>query len=124
MKIEDRNLLLKDLCARLPYQVEVQVDKEQDPYILLGLNVNTKICVVGQRFDDVYATRLVEIERIKPHLRPMYNISKEEYKEYHALIHNMEGTNALISYEGLTEFFNRNHFNYRLPENLIVTVRK
>ena len=85
MKTEERNLLLKDLCARLPYQLQVKVDDDEEPYTLLAINANNKICVIGLQFDDVYATSRVEIERIKPFLRPKLSMTAREWTIYHAL---------------------------------------
>lgn len=84
MKAEERNLLLKDLCARLLYQLKVKVDNDKEPYTLLAINANNKICVIGQQFDDVYATSRVEIERIKPFLRPKASMTDRELTIYHA----------------------------------------
>ena len=84
MKAEERNLLLKDLCARLPYQLKVKVDDDKEPYTLLAIHGNKKICVIGLQFDEVYATSRVGIERIKPFLRGKASMTAEEWTIYHA----------------------------------------
>ena len=85
MTKEDKDLLAKDLCARLPYHVKVKVDDDKEPYTLLAINANNNICVVGLQFDDVYATSRVEIERIKPFLRRKSSMTNSELTIYHAL---------------------------------------
>lgn len=115
MKAEERNLLLKDLCARLPYQPKVKVDDDEEPYTLLAINANKKICVIGEQFDDVYATSRAEIERIKPFLRPMSSMTEDERKEYELLANRCIVTSiGFIHLEAaaLIDFLNENHFDY------------
>lgn len=82
MKQEEKELLLKDLCSRLPYGVKVKT-----PYNdanLAGV-VNRK----GVRKDIDYVDVVTDkqtypIRYIKPYLRPMSSMTKEENKEmYH-----------------------------------------
>ena len=111
MTQEDKELLLKDLSARLPYGIkflreswnyewdqelsviEVLEDIDKDGYIN-----NTKVYDVGD---------------IKPYLFPMSSMTEEQSKVYHELINGMFGTSALINFEVLTDFFNANHLDYR-----------
>ena len=107
----DKELLLKDLCARLPYGIkflreswnyewdqelsviEVLEDIDKDGYIN-----NTKVYNVGD---------------IKPYLFPMSSMTEEQSKVYHELINGMFGTSALINFEILEDLFHKNHFDYR-----------
>lgn len=111
MTREDKKLLLRDLCARLPYGIkflreswnyewdqelsviEVLEDIDKDGYIN-----NTKVYDVGD---------------IKPYLFPLSSMTEEQSKVYHELINGMFGTSALINFEVLTDFFNANHLDYR-----------
>ena len=63
MTQEDRELLLKDICTRLPYGIFV---KEGD---------------VDDRVIYTYDYH-PHIETCKPYLRPMSSMSEEEYKEF------------------------------------------
>jgi hypothetical protein len=63
MTQEDKKLLFKDLCARLPYGVKVKCASE-----ILTLNVN---------WLKVFQYHLDEI---KPYLRPMPSMTEEEKK--------------------------------------------
>lgn len=65
MKTEEKELLLKDLCARLPYEV-----------ILLSPNEK----ITYQTDGNTAAEVLVE-EGWKPYLRPMSSMTEEERKE-------------------------------------------
>ena len=82
MAQEERELLHKDLCARLPYGVMVKAQYKDgegwkiDDRKLLGLYTNGQVYL-----DCVYAN----IENIKPYLRPMSSMTEEEKEEFHKL---------------------------------------
>lgn len=74
MTTEEKNLLLKDLCARLPYLVKglyqwkdnVPFDRELD----------------GMLYDELYLSLYrTEDSSFKPYLRPMSSMTEEEYNE-------------------------------------------
>ena len=69
MKTEDKELLLRDLCARLPYGVKVKFNNIH----ILRLGTHTR---VGEYVTDV-------IEPCKPYLFPMSSMTKEQKREYH-----------------------------------------
>ena len=108
MTKEDQELLLKDLCARLPYGVKVQVygdDQFYGPAILAKIDVKRKVVVFN--FD-------VPVEDVKPYLRPMSSMTEEELKMFKQL--QVEADEA-GTFEGdmlLYDWLNKNHFDYRL----------
>ena len=75
MKQEEKQLLLKDLCARLPYGAKVfyeyvdNLDKKTYGY---SLTLNTW-CI-----DELKAEKAI----VKPYLRPLSSMTKEEQKEF------------------------------------------
>lgn len=94
-----RELLLKDLCARLPYGVIIQI---KDWTVL---DAELKIGHINRlQINDV---------ELKPYLFPLSSMTEEQSKEYHELIGGMFGTSALINFEILEDFFHKNHFDYR-----------
>ena len=109
MTQEDKELLLRDLCARLPYGVKVKVKYYDDNWRLLTIYTN----------DTTYAIRDIGypietcFEDCKPYLFPLSSMTAEQSKEYHELIGGMFGTSALINFEILEDFFHKNHFDYR-----------
>lgn len=82
MTQEEKQLLLKDLAARVPYGVIVEqtmfpstlADKEQK---LKSVQANN--CV--QLYWYKYINEFVPIHCIKPYLRPMSSMTEEEKKE-------------------------------------------
>ena len=98
---EDKELLLKDLCARLPYGVKVNLHNEiytllgyYDDYVMLTANVPT-----GQQ---------TNIVNIKPYLRPMSSMTEDEkkvYDEYYFSAFKIAGWDM--------DFYNAHHLDYR-----------
>ena len=109
MTQEDKELLLKDLCAMLPYGVKVKVKYYDDNWRLLAIYTNGTTYVtrdIGYPIETCF-------EDCKPYLFPLSSMTEEQSKEYHELIGGMFGTSALINFEILEDFFHKNHFDYR-----------
>lgn len=87
MTQEERQLLLKDICARLPYGVKCRQFK-----------LDSQICTLS-------ADLLYKVENIEPYLRPMSSMTKEEEKEYHNIFR--------ISTWDSVDWLNAHHFDYR-----------
>ena len=117
MKQEDKELLLKDLCARLPYKCKYKASKKITHWHKLTLNTRT----IGKIIDDYY-------DEIKPYLRPMSSMTEEERKEVNNLIKdnrpipygkiNNKGMDNLFSSVAVTssiliDWLNAHHFDYR-----------
>ena len=108
---EDKELLLKDLCARLPYDTVCQVEFKSD-----GKYESKNMILSGIFKDEAYFTienGSVYSNDYKPYLFPLSSMTEEQSKVYHELINGMFGTSALINFEVLTDFFNSNHLDYR-----------
>lgn len=105
MTQEDRKLLLKDLCARLPYGVCVHIRyKTGEP------------CYGKLTLRDIQWLIDSKIENIKPYLRPMSSMTKEEDKEFWEIIDNYgSDTNAFDGFElgDDVDWLNTHHFDYR-----------
>ena len=82
MTKEEKQLLISDLCARLPYGPMVRTSNDNDSYKLLSIHFNKGVAVIGMLFDDVYVASKVRIDDIKPYLRPLSSMSDEEYEEF------------------------------------------
>ena len=92
MTQKEIDLLLKDLCARLPYGVKVENTSFSEPQIhtLFGrvsddefLMLETYKSVGGEDYrrviNDIHYTGY--LENIKPYLRPMSSMTEEECRE-------------------------------------------
>jgi len=98
MNENDKQLLLKDLCARLPYGVKCRENKK-----------DSQICIL---FPEYLKS---DVERFEPYLRPMSSMTEEEIIQYKcmndALDENYEVhiDNAYPAFD----FLNAHHFDYR-----------
>ena len=79
MITEDKELLLKDLCARLPYVVKCNINGEDVDIGFVGITGEVFPVKTGIGF-SVYE------DVIKPYLRPMSSMTKEEEKEYAKIV--------------------------------------
>lgn len=79
MTQEQKDLLLKDLCGRLPYGVKICDNKNSDiPYM--------NLCHVNGIVNEVFISsgklcRVAPIEDIKPYLFPLSSMTEEQEKE-------------------------------------------
>jgi hypothetical protein len=113
MTNEERQLLLKDLCARLPYGVKIHGPKENDD-ILWELDYNMDI------------KKIVD-EGWLPYLRPMESMTLEEYDEL------MDIPNIALYKDGKTitngrevDWLNKKMFDYRglIPMGLALPAKE
>jgi hypothetical protein len=96
MSNEEKQLLLIDLCARLPHDVKIKCGRE-----ILTLNVNWL-----QMFQ-------YHLDEIKPYLRPMSSMTEEELSFYN---NHLITPGITILEENLSEYLNwmhSHHFDYR-----------
>ena len=111
MTKEDKDLLLKDLCARLPYHVRCKVwlkdgTTEEGP---LDLQHN-----YGDVLRDAFFYH--EIKDIKPYLRPMSSMTEEEKYQYSKTQWEYQADYCAPEYfDGLESYdwLNAHHFDYR-----------
>ena len=101
MTQEDKELLLKDLCARLPYGVKVLLPEiRQDIAILTG--IDDKCFTVSYDKSIIHCPFGIEI---KPYLRPLSSMTEEEKLED-------EFFNAYDAH-AYVDWLNAHHFDYR-----------
>lgn len=96
MTQEDKQLLLKDLCARLPYGVKVKA--------------NNSVIVLDSPNLFTFQTHLEII--FKPYLRPMSSMTEEE-KEDFGVPFTSEGLVTLSDTVECMDWLNAHHFDYR-----------
>lgn len=77
MNEKERDLLLKDLCGRLPYGVKVSYSGHE--MTIRGVDVESKTVDVIDWGKARFAA--VRIEKIKPYLRPLDSMTDEEVHE-------------------------------------------
>ena len=114
MTLEDRKLLLIDLCARLPYGVKYcreswNYEWDQEMSVVEVLEDIDKEGYIN--YHKVY-----KVWDIKPYLRPMSSMTEEEEKEYSKLwdLQDEFPTDADIRFKtDVFNWLNAHHFDYR-----------
>ena len=132
MTQEEKQLLLKDLCARLPYGLCIRVDDAEE-YDLMESVTHRCISVYNgeRKYTDKISTYNLDYHIVKPYLRPMSSMTEEEKEELKELIDSEEVDEKGVYFlEGgtledyLSEFsyklcniindwLNAHHFDYR-----------
>ena len=123
MKQEDKDLLLKDLCSRIPYGVKFVIDNDQNNVrTLTGIDEaipyeDWQMCVFARGISAI------PIEDIKPYLFPMSSMTEWQDRELEILMKNsIESCGMLSPYDCLEmeRFFNENHIDWRglIPKGL------
>ena len=112
MTREEKELLIKDLSARVPYGVKIRVEypfleeKDWRPEDLHGLDLRK----------EVHVGTSVRIEEFKPYLRPMSSMNKEESEKFEEFLELQSeyttGADIRFKYD-MFDWLNKNHFDYR-----------
>ena len=106
MTQEHKELLLKDLCARLPYQTRVKVWLKDGTTEEGALDLEHNY---GDVLRDAFYYN--EIVKIKPYLFPMSSMTEEQKKEYN-LLRNMVDKELYDNWESI-DYLNVHHFDFR-----------
>ena len=115
MKNEDKELLIKDLCARLPYGVKYDIVLDDGTYGSGGVLYDD---LKNGYFD------IEDLHIVRPYLRPMSSMTEEERREAISLgiswaisgnkkiFDGFGNVGAEIQIKGL-DWLNAHHFDYR-----------
>ena len=80
MTQEEKDLLIKDLCARLTYGVRVKIGEFSD-YMLIGIDTTSdKQPLLIKCEDSIFAC---SVNIVKPYLRPMSSMTDDEREDWY-----------------------------------------
>lgn len=107
---EEKDLLLKDLSARLPYGVKVHTwyNKPMDVKCT-GVDAYTNTVNLDISNDD---DAKVYIENVKPYLRPMSSMTEEEREEFQEYVFDSVEIGGIMMLDA-SDWLNEHHFDYR-----------
>ena len=122
MTQEDKELLLKDLCARLPYGVCVEHTSGfrgtlHDLTVYFTYNdddtIKDYMC-----YTDFFGDVSCKIEFFKPYLYPLSSMTEEQEKELNLYL-RLDKEPIMKSVKEI-DWLNKNHFDYRglIPKGL------
>ena len=83
MTQENKELLLKELCARLPYLVKVQDELGRINKLVIG---NNDLIRLYYNDFSIYGEEQISL----PYLFPLSSMTKEQYNEFFLYYHNIE----------------------------------
>ena len=126
MTKEDRNLLVQDLCARLPYGVKVL-------YKHSVFDIDYISSMYEEVHLDIVNNYTIDVSEVKPYLFPMSSMTEEQREEYESLC--IKETNECIDISGFSytkdnyydtvesiDYLYKNHIDIRglIPKGLAI----
>lgn len=139
---ERKELLLKDLCTRLPYGVKVKFKVNEviaiEEKVIYNVDGEYSYITDGKSYltlDIIKAFFNNYLDEIKPYLFPLSSMTEEQYEEFRIKSgwdgeweDIKQGKFSCIGYIGLDylydsiDWFNKNHFDYRdlIPMGLAI----
>ena len=110
MTQEEKELLIKDLCGRLPYRLIIKCNDgfRQSKEKLVSIDVGNELINYDWLLTD-----------IKPYLRPMSSMTEEERQEYGLVLCDELSINQF-------DWLNAHHFDYRglIPKGLALEAKE
>lgn len=121
MTQDQKELLIKDLCARLPYGVKIEL-KNSNPYhheniakvgdttidTLKGFDGNYFRIRHDNPLDWDWYVDEIDVEDIKPYLLPTSSMTEEQKIDLTKFI-----ANGIMGESIVYDWYNKNHFDYR-----------
>ena len=134
MKQEDKEILIRDLCGRLPYGVKAYIknwsklDRKyyEGVYTVESIDSSLNTIVADSERSSVEVIVGDDDYEIKPYLRSMSNMTEEEWEDYQKIrmidwVHgDINGT--FINAGLIVDWLNAHHFDYRnlINKNLAI----
>lgn len=124
MTQKEKQLLLQDLCARLPYDTTVYVAVNTANGLEWLWEKLTKRLLIQIEEEDAW-------EYIKPYLRPLSSMTEEELKEFRAChcVYDLHPDFqpimcTIMNERNMFDWLNKNMFDYRglIPKGLAIEV--
>ena len=130
MTQEEKKLLLKDLCARLPYGVKCYNMFSEEICELAAIELDSEsplFCFWDKR--KMFYHQQTYISEFKPYLFPMSSMTEEQKRELRQMdafintfgnvcfaVYDEYGHDIIPTYEDairITNWLNKNHYDYR-----------
>ncbi len=100
MTQEDKQLLIKDLCARLPYGVILHIEDDS------GNIIDEELDSIDLQFNEINVEYHLFTDVIQPYLRPMSSMTEEEEDELNSA--------RMGNYGEDVDWLNAHYFDYHI----------
>ena len=132
--MEDKYLLLKDLCARLPYGVKVKFKVNEvianEKKFIYNVDGEYSYITDGKSYLTLDIIKMLSnnyLDEIKPYLFPLSSMTEEQRREFDQIIElELKAINNEIDRTQVTmfevDFYNRHHLDWRglIQKNLAI----
>lgn len=113
MNKEEKDILLKDLSARLPYEVKLRVETRNSKMIETLTSIDTDMW-----YDNSIRINNANwfLDEVKPYLFPLYPMTKKQVAEYRGLCDTMkleDGSYLDFDTVSSIDWLNAHHFDFR-----------
>ena len=113
MTQEDKNILLKDICARIPYGLFCQTDDGKGRLISVECSFGDDLVYVDFGYLEAKEYDLNEGDSVKPYLRPMPSMTAEEKQSYYKLMDNLHFASGSFYSPDIKDWLDERFFDYR-----------
>lgn len=134
MKQEEKDLLLQDLCARLPYSIKFPITVKNpitsEPIETIGtISDINRYGIASFVWDyegqEILVKNSLHIKDVKPYLFPLSSMTEEQEMEYDATFGTIvyeDGRKDSVMTSKSFDWLNKNHFDYRglIPMGLAI----
>lgn len=122
MTKNEKDLLLKDLCARVPYGVWIEAKLKDCPF-------SAKCMLNPRNTGDITLIEIGQYDFYKPYLFPLSSMTEEQEEELDKYL-DMDSKSLIDGYKNglkcahpyfnVQDWYNKNHFDYRglIPKGL------
>ena len=112
MTQENKELLLKDLCARLPYGVKCENYNHIDGRNVFKVTDIRDSGYICGTVNNNYCWAVFDPLELKPYLFPLSSMTEKQKKEYQYITERWMYDSS-YSISDSTDWLNKNHFDYR-----------
>lgn len=115
MNTEEKQLVLIDICARLPYGVKCRIFYTESEIVKYGMSyIDVEL---SENIDKWILNNKNSISNIKPYLRPMSSMTEEEINEFILISDTVlwlgdKRSTCILSLEQM-DWLNKNMFDHR-----------
>ena len=137
MTQEEKQLLLTDLCGRLPYEMPIIPNGQVTPHKIVDIDFNKEVVIVQPINRELMGVGCLGFEDFKMILRPMSSMTEEEKEELRlehekderlllkCIIRSKQGDSSMrgkVITRFASDWCNKNHFDFRglIPMGLAI----